>query len=84
MLGEAATRLCQLAAAAAAEGASYAATLGGDLGTSGLGLPKVEPRLALSWWDGPPPRSSESAPEEPEEVTPPQSSDSEVGDAAPG
>ena len=52
--------------------------LGGDLGTSGLGLPKVEPRIALSWWDGPPPSSeaaSEAAPEEE-----PQSS--EIGDSA--
>jgi hypothetical protein len=54
--------------------------LGGDLGTSGLGLPKVEPRLALSWWDGPQPPSSHARAPEDEEVVEPQSS--EVGDAA--
>ena len=46
-LVETAARLAKRAAAAAAEGSAYAATLGGDLGTSGLGLARVDPTLAL-------------------------------------
>ena len=46
-LGETAARLAKLAAGAAAEGTAYAATLGGDLGTSRLGLDRVDPTLAL-------------------------------------
>ena len=79
-LSEAVARLGKLVTAAAAEGASHAATLGGDLGTSGLGIAKVEPKLALSWLIALPP-SSEAAPEADTEVVPP-SDDPETRDAA--